>query len=93
MAGLEQESIVTQFTVFPNPTSGKVKIQYTLKENSKISVEINDINGKMVTSMTLGEVSSGEHLIESDLSSESAGIYFVKLKTNQGYKILKIIRK
>ncbi len=92
-AGLEQESIVTQFTVFPNPTSGKVKIQYTLKENSKISVEINDINGKMVTSMTLGEVSSGEHLIESDLSSESAGIYFVKLKTNQGYKILKIIRK
>jgi hypothetical protein len=89
--GIEQEMPIADFTIYPNPTSGKVKVQYVLKESSSVNIETNDVNGKSVSSTALGIVPSGKHEVEIDLTTESTGIYFVKLKTNNGERIGKIL--
>jgi Secretion system C-terminal sorting domain len=89
--GIAQESTLTDFSVYPNPTSGKVKVHYTLRERSTIAVEAIDINGKSIASMAFGIVQPGTHEVEVDLSAESTGFYFIKLKTSQGDRISKIL--
>jgi hypothetical protein len=89
--GIEQGSPIADFTVYPNPTPDKVKIRYSLKGNSIVGLETTDTNGKTVSSLAFGLVQAGMHETEVDLSAESTGIYFIKLKTSEGDRVSKIL--
>lgn len=68
--------------VYPNPSRGLV----TIKANSQIkSVELYDVQGRLLQSV------SGSAGI--DISQRAAGIYFMKVKTEKGVKVEKLIRQ
>jgi hypothetical protein len=58
-------------SIFPNPTNGVLSIKY---ESDKFEIKIYNSLGELV-SLSLGENSKGC----ADLSSQSAGIYFIKV--------------
>lgn len=78
-AGIDQVATV-EMTVYPNPTSDRISI---LAEGVKL-VEVLDINGRAAMSTTSSSV---------DMSSLSAGVYFVRVITNNGVRIEKVIKK
>ena len=74
--------------IFPNPTTGELRI--TNYELRITDIEIFDANGKMQKSRKAGK-QNGEMVI--DISNLQAGIYFVKITTEQGEITKKVIKQ
>jgi len=84
--GITENSIL-QIEVYPNPTTGKLKI-----ENGELkieNVEIFDIYGKNLTPHT-SYLSPHTSL---DISNFPAGIYFIKIQTSVGEVVKKVVKQ
>ncbi len=67
-----------QFTVYPNPTKGLLKVGIdTDMKVSSLEIELYDVNGKKVI-----EKSAVSQEIELDITEVSAGSYFMKVFVN-----------
>lgn len=80
--GFEQDNSVK---IYPNPTNSIININSNF--NIK-SIELYDIQGRILE--TILEDSSAFRL---DISSKSNGIYFLKIKTDKGIKVEKIVKE
>lgn len=82
-------------SVYPNPSSGIFTIQVNSDKSTAIrEIEIYNIYGEKVysrESLVLSQSANYSGLMTMDLSSSSAGIYFMQLKTAQGTITKKII--
>jgi len=84
---------------YPNPFNPSTTINYSLKENSKVSLIIYNIKGqkvKQLVSNSAGQLSAGQHSViwygkDDNGKSVSSGIYFFKLKTANFEKTRKMI--
>ncbi len=72
--------------IYPNPTSGNLMIDLG-QQLSEISVEINDINGRVIRT----EKFYNRRLIEMSLN-EPAGIYFIKLVSDHNMAVFRVIK-
>lgn len=71
--------------VYPNP----VKSIVTISADSTLkSIQLYDIQGRLLQSGTVNDIDT-----TIDLSSRTAGIYFVKVVTDKGMKIEKVVKK
>jgi len=73
LAGSKDKSLL-----FPNPSNGSAQLQFDLKENAKISIEILDVAGRLIHSMKM-QSPAGVHYI--DLPHTAPGQYLVRLNT------------
>lgn len=72
-------------SVYPNPTSGIVTIEG--KSNLK-SIQLFDVQGRLLQTKLQNDVSAS-----IDISDKSNGIYFLKITSETGIKVEKIIKK
>ena len=72
-------------TVFPNPSKGIVIIK---SENNVRSVQVFDIQGRLLQTQIANESS-----MTLDMASQQSGIYFIKIKTDKGVKVEKLIKE
>ncbi len=73
----------------PNPSNGKFNLSFTLTEKKKVTINVYDINGKVVYSETLKDF-QGEYNKEIDISQQESGPFFLQIA--QGlYDIIKKI--
>ncbi|MDR0207153.1 MAG: T9SS type A sorting domain-containing protein [Bacteroidales bacterium] len=82
-----QNSKIEDITIYPNPTTSELII--TSGELKIDKIEVFDIVGKIVSSNHFINTSSLQKINVSNLNS---GIYFVKITTNAGEVIKKIIK-
>jgi len=80
--------------IYPNPTTGELTIELRQAQlpNGELrmnSVEVFDIYGRKLSSHHL-IISSSNHLI--NISHLQAGLYFVKVITEQGEIVMKVIK-
>ncbi|HEY1046925.1 MAG TPA: T9SS type A sorting domain-containing protein [Bacteroidia bacterium] len=66
---------------YPNPFNSNTEVMIWLNANSNITVEITDINGKVVSTQSFGEMNAGNHILNLDSNGLSAGIYFYTVST------------
>jgi hypothetical protein len=77
-------------TLIPNPTTGELRItNYELRNGVLSAVEVYDIYGRKLQSNHF-ITSSSHHLI--NISHLPSGIYFVKIKTEAGEVVKKVIK-
>ena len=81
---------------YPNPFNPETTINYSLKENSKVSLKVYNIKGQKVKTLVHEVLPAGEHSIvwdgsDSDGKRVVSGIYFYKLKSGDYQKINKMI--
>ncbi|MCL2246727.1 MAG: putative Ig domain-containing protein [Lentimicrobiaceae bacterium] len=97
---VDPQSIVekrpSHIVVFPNPTSGELRIMnYELRIDK---IEVLDLTGSVVSSHHL-IISSSHHLIplssnpQIDISNLNSGIYFIYIVTEQGAIVKKVIKQ
>lgn len=69
---------------YPNPSSGLVFIPFYLETAASIQLEIYDILGQRVSGKNLGTLRTGDHQVQMDFTSLSAGIYHYRLISDKG---------
>jgi hypothetical protein len=79
-------------TIYPNPTSGNLQVQFKLDRVKNIQIEILDLSGKRVWSKKSQEYYPGENALEVDMKSFLNGIYFLKVISDQEISTFKILK-
>lgn len=68
---------------YPNPFNPSTTIQYTLSDDSNVTVDIYNSIGRKVATLVNQEQQAGEYDVTFDATRFSSGIYFYRLQTNQ----------
>ena len=82
----------TNQVINPNPTTGKVHLNFDVKQNSQISITLFDITGKQVKQIMNEFLPIGNYVKSFDLSMLNAGTYICQIQSNFFTKNLKIIK-
>lgn len=91
VAGINEEpNIINKMFVYPNPGSDNLIVSIDLKNTAPTRLEMADIQGKVVFAKDLG-ILQGEFTQNIDVSAFVAGSYFVRIITDQGTEIKKVI--
>ncbi len=77
-----------QISIFPNPTTGQFTIDLRGSATPR-SVEITDITGKTIKQLSI----NNNKLTIINIENQPAGIYFIKIQTENNIIIKKIIKK
>ncbi len=86
-AGISQHSgSIAGLSVYPNPNGGEFTIEVANGLNK--TVEISDVTGKVLSSQT-----TATDKMNLNISNFANGIYYVKVKTNEAFEVLKIVKQ
>ncbi|MFH1319324.1 MAG: choice-of-anchor V domain-containing protein [Bacteroidota bacterium] len=77
--------------IFPVPASEVVNIDIRTTRNSRLSITIIDIRGKVIITEPAFTVNSIKHCYKLNVSSLTEGIYFIKVKQGDKAEIIKRI--
>ena len=82
MAAIIPDEVVSEFKLMeahPNPFNPVTTISYQVPFESKVLLEVYDINGRNIITLYDGAAGEGSHYTAWDASEYSSGIYFVKM--------------
>jgi hypothetical protein len=68
--------------VFPNPVKGTAKIHLSIVQAGKAKIELIDMNGKNVKTLTDQKLDSGLYNLEFDASAIPSGNYLIRMDLN-----------
>lgn len=72
---------VSNFSVYPNPSSDLITIVFDLKSTSLVTIDITDLQGRKIASV-MNEKQSGSVTKRFDVKELPSGNYFVRLEVN-----------
>ncbi|MBL6875057.1 MAG: T9SS type A sorting domain-containing protein, partial [Flavobacteriales bacterium] len=72
----------SRFSVYPNPSSGIVNIEFKNSDNSFNQISIMNVLGEEI--FILNEISHGENFKTLDFATYAKGVYLIKIKTDVG---------
>ncbi len=78
-------------TIFPNPFTSKTTIQYNLPFKQFVTIIIMDNAGIQVAELVHEEKEAGTYQTTFNADNLSAGIYFCKITTKNGFEVKKIV--
>ena len=89
---IESRHSISDLTAAPNPTADIVDISYQLTADQKVSINVLDVNGKVVVSnTTTGQ--AGLNTVRMDLSELAGGVYFYQVNTANGSLTNKLVKQ
>jgi hypothetical protein len=72
-----------QTSIFPNPTSGKVTIEFSSETSQQFNISVTDISGRSVLAKDI-KAAAGMNSSVIDLTEMGAGLYLVYIKDANG---------
>jgi len=79
------QAIIDDVIIYPNPFSSKASIEFNLAEKMEVNLEIFDLSGRIIRSISAGTLGKGIHHLELDLPELESGIYICRISHSQGY--------
>jgi hypothetical protein len=76
--------------VVPNPVTGRAQVSYTLTQPGRVSLKLFDISGKIVSTLRSGSARAGEYSVGFSGAGLAAGVYLLRLETEEGMSIRKV---
>ena len=74
--GIHETQTINSFTVYPNPSTGEIKIKSSKTESENILLEIYNVNGSLV--MTRQLLSGIQHSASVDIKTLPPGVYVLR---------------
>jgi len=78
----EEPEIPEQFKLennFPNPFNPTTTIEYSIPEDSDVTISIYDLNGKLIQTLVDDNKTAGFHKTIWNATNTSSGVYFYKI--------------
>jgi len=85
-----QESFLSDVTIFPNPTSDNATIELNVQKISLVKFQLVDLAGKLIKEINAGEI-QGNYKHTINTTGISKGIYFLKVIANDAVEVKKIV--
>ena len=76
---------------YPNPFNPITTFEFSLPENTNISLSIYNLSGHLIQNLTKGYKSAGEYKIKWEAADFPSGVYLYKLKTDKFADVKKCI--
>ena len=89
MAVFEEEE--KPISIYPNPTTGKIKIVFALQKAENVWLNLYDVQGKSLDLRDF-EGKLGRNEMEYDLQNYSSGAYFVNFQSSEKREVLKVMK-
>jgi hypothetical protein len=82
---IENEFYFNKISLFPNPFSDYSTIQFEIKKSGDISINVYELNGKLINTLINKYMVAGKHNINWDGSNENGtkvkpGLYFIRVQ-------------
>lgn len=82
--GIHEQQQELAVTLYPNPAHDNVNLRYTLENSTAVTINLYDMNGRLVSSENKGVQSAGAQQATLSVSGIPAGMYRVELVTETG---------
>ena len=82
----------TEMTVFPNPTSGEITIDFTVKQSGRVKLYIVGMNGVINHVILDKDMPEGDYVYTSNIHHLTQGIYVASLQAKNQNSNKKIIK-
>ena len=76
---------------YPNPFNSQTKIEVTIPENSNMSLNIYDINGRLIEQIANGNYRKGIYMFSFNADNLASGVYFAVLQTEKEISTHKLV--
>jgi PKD repeat protein len=80
----EQENILSESLVYPNPISERFTVEFQLKEKMIISIDINNLEGKQIKHFFKERAKAGRNEFSFSAAPLKSGIYILKISDENG---------
>jgi PKD repeat protein len=77
--GIKQVETLSNWSVYPNPVSSAMTINYTLSNSTKVLINVFDMLGNKVSEVTNDKESAGQHTVLWNASAIPQGIYLMRI--------------
>ena len=91
-SAIKEFDIFNNLTIFPNPASERLNIEFSYNNSDPIELKLITICGKTLHSCILN-AKNGKYQNEINLNNYKPGIYFIKLKSEKGRVVRKVAIK
>lgn len=81
-----------EVVIFPNPTSTSLNVRYNLAKEDDITIELFDMQGRLILQKNLGKQVSGEHQETLEQTSILQGTYVCRISGQQNMVAKTIIK-
>ncbi len=90
--GVEENTVVDEVMVFPNPVNHMATLSIDLTESSEIDIIISDNLGQVMAAQKMYNAPAGQNKIDLDFSAFASGIYFINVVAGNKTTVAKIIK-
>jgi len=90
---LAQNDFIENLIVYPNPATSFGNIAFNLNSNSDVNVQVYDLTGKLVTTVSKKNLSAGDQIIQIGTDELSKGTYIIRLTAGDMIKTTKFIKQ
>jgi len=93
-APLSAESLEREIdlNIFPNPTSQSTTVAMMLADPARVEITMIDMMGRKVMDVFAGQMMSGPHRLEVDMSGLPVGIYFLRMAVENNIAVKKVVK-
>ena len=91
LTDVKQQAGQTSIRLYPNPAANRTTLNYTLSSSSRVTLNIFDMNGRLISTMDKGNQSAGSYAQIIDLNSLSKGVYMIQILTSNSVETAKLI--
>jgi len=81
--GIEEWAKTDFLYVYPNPFSGQTTFAFVLEKTQQVKLQVYDMKGSLVRSVTEETLPAGEHLMAFRAGELAGGVYFFRLILNE----------
>lgn len=82
ISGLNLSGPDAAMVAYPNPFRNQVSFKYKVAYAGSVTIDVVDINGRLIQRMDQGKQNAGEHLAQWNNGNIAAGTYFGRLSIN-----------
>ena len=90
IASVEDYNGIEELSVYPNPATDHLTVEFSLTQAEQVSARILDMTGKVLQQNTIDGV-DGANQIQLDLNGISQGLYLLEINTPEGKSVRKVI--
>lgn len=76
---------------YPNPFNPTTNIQFSVGETAEITLNVYDVQGRIVAELVNGVVEAGAHEIAFDATGLTSGVYFAQMRGTFGSDVMKMV--